>query len=1631
MTQQEQNHTQTKKNRTKLWFWVPFILFLLLIIFLLLATISAPFQTRLIKAFLNSTNANIEEQISIKDVSFHPVKGAVVNDLLILDYHQDTLLYASKCYSGLTDNLLTLWNRKLSLSDVRLEQANITIKTEYGNSESNLDVFLSNFSTQKVDDSNSDKSRQPITLDVNSIFGEAINLKVIDENKGSVLSGGLASVSIAVDNLNLEELEVKVSTVRIDAPKFSRVVSETAGGQVISSSEPNPTKASTKDTTSLKLSIADFELTSGEFSNMDDTAPKLDHTFKQINYSDIDVSNIAIRFKDFDTDLAETFSFDDFVLSGDITADNKSYEMSCPQVFLNSEEASVQELSIKTGNTTTTQSLELSYDDFSDFQRFKDDVFMNVSFNNSRVDFADVVYFLPNLSSTPLIRKNYNRIMSVDGVIKGRVNNFSSKTMTIKIGEEIDFAGSVRVKDITDPGKTFLSINVDKLNTSVQQLKSVIPLFNPPDNFYKLQDIKFDGSFSGFIYDFVAKGTLESVLGTAILDTRLDLKLGREQALYSGQVDLIDFNLRTWTDNPQFGYLSAKSEVKNGKGLLLNYLYADLEASISQFDFREYSYSNINLNGQFDENQFVGDFSIEDDNIDFKFDGKLNIDDGLITTDLRAYADKLDLKQLNLSKEELILQGSFDLSLSGSELADINGFADVDNLTMFYKGQVYDFDSIYVKSDLESNGNRNFKMRSSLVDVDILGKFNPENIPYHFTKSFRDSHPLWWESSGMSMPAKQVNTNEDFDFIISVEDSKFFAEFVDLKCLEVKNLLATGEVNTTKDLWYLDSQIGSLNCDGLAFYDVDYSLSYLNGMGKTRLFIDNWKSNERRFKALTLDGNINKDSLSLNLNTSDLIDSVGQIAFTLEGIPVDSMIQLHIESEVWQMLGQDWTFSKDNKVLLSKDAIEVADFVFTDGNRVINVTDIERQGVKCTLEAFDLALMNDHINYPNIYFSGKGTISALIDNVFKPEKAWVETVIPHLYCNDEDYGKVYINAATKDYENIEGIITIKRQSDDQRITGNYTLNAKTQEFNGLLEVDNLNLSLFEYIIAEGTSGTKGTLDLVATIDGKLNDFRLEGEAMLYNGQSRIDYIGNVINFHEQKLRVTNSLVDLTGVTLTDMYGNSAIITGGLKHTMLKNFAADASIRSERFVGLNTTKADNPTYYGFAMGELLVGFDGPFSAIDIDVEATTGETTVLNIPVENSASGYEESFITFIEKEELIKSLTDTIRVEGNQLLSGANVEMNITITPDAEINIIFDEKLNDRIKGRGRGDIQVISTRTGDFNIYGNYEIEQGEYLFTAWGFVAKPFVVERGGLITWSGDPFNANLNIEAYYDGVRAPLFTFIQEYLVEGTELYDNAKSYRTDVQLKMLLQGTLYNPSVGFDFNFPDLNADFQSFVGTKLNALRQNEAELNDQVAALLIFQSFIPSNNALGSSFLNGNNLVYSGINTLSEFLSSQISFQLSSLLEQALVENGFLSSIDFELALANNSSIAQGQFLSQGIIPSEVEVHLKPRFNNDRWGLDIGTGYVRQNQLFNAPEYYRNDFVVEYYITKDKRFKLRVYSKSDYDLVAGGGIERELRYGAGITYRKEFGSLMEVKEELNKEIQKAKKKAERNDRLQ
>ncbi len=1608
-----------KKNKVQKFRWLLWlIVFLFLIICLGLTALlfSSKIQKKSADKVLQNISKKINSKISLEEVSFDLWKGVEFNHLFIEDHKKDTLLYVESFSTSVTESIKALFSKQLNFNEITLNGSRLFIRSYPSDSQNSLEIFLNKFKSEETLDTI--QKSKPLNIDIQQI--NVSDFYSLIQNKSQENSWfNLKSGKIQFDTFDLQSKKIALSTLELENPIFHlkdlKKNPIKTNDEIIVEKKGGFTPLTEKQSHTWNISIENINLKDGDFTRNQEQRKKIGQSFDKEAFTtksvNIDASNLH-------TDLSNHLSFDQLETEMIINQRGEPYQATISNVKVSPKKTIVDLIKLKKGQSYFSTDLELKYAGFNDFKNFVDYVFIQSNIKPSKINFDEVIYFVPQIKEVKIFAQNQQEAIKVEGGFRGRINNFNIKDLNLDLGSKIFANAEVRIKDITDKDKTFLALNIHKSKSTVNNLRDLIPGFIFPPQFYKLGNLEYDGNFNGFLYDFVSYGKIKTSLGNADLDIRLDIKDGREKAKYSGKLNLYEFDLKKWSNDDRFGSLTMNSTIKNAQGLTLTNLKANVEANIESLDYSGYHYENVALNGTFAQNEFNGIFNIKDNNLDLNFDGNLKVSDSLnLVLDLKANVQRIDVYALNLVDEPLIIEGAFDLELEGKELVDFVGTADIDSLTLFYKGKQYDADSIFVSSSPSTEGNRNILITSDFANFILQGKIDFNDLKDHIIHSLVDHFGTWAGLMNVEKSNKLNLGEEDFKFKLEIKDSRELLDLVQIPCVQVEDFTAQGAYNSEDEQMYFESNFYNIKCDGLEAFDVDMNLNYFKGNLKSNLNLGSYMVNGKEFPSLNLNVNTENEKVALQVKTENVLNNHGNLNFTVNGIADHDSIRIHADQLVWNMLDADWFFAEDNEMIISKNSIFTKNFLLTDGDRGISFESYNNEGLTLLLQQFDVHLLNSFIKFDKVYFSGKGDAKVRMKNIFVSNESWVEIALPSLSLNNEDYGKVNINIFSSNYNEISGNIAVLRQEDGQRIYLDYATNISERTLDSYLKTENFDISFLELIIPEGINDTYGSASLTATISGDYDNIRLDSDILLQKGGTTVEYLNNAIKFENQRIRITDKIMDFSNAIILDKEGNQATVSGGLKHQFFKEFEADVKIQSDRFIALNTTKENNQQYYGLGVGEIDISFLGPLQKMYINVNATTAGDSELNIPINSGQSNYNESFITFIDKKELIEESRDTI-FQNTTAIKGVNVDMNLTMTPEAQVNIIFDEKLNDVIKGRGSGDMTISIKRTGEFDIFGDYEIDRGQYVFTALGFVAKPFAVEKGSLITWSGDPVNAELKIKANLEGLRVPMNVFLQEYIEISDDLIAEA-SRSTDVQLGLIVSGTLFEPQVSFDLDFPELNGELKNYADNKMRTLRANTNELNDQVAGLLLFQTFLPSTNSLSN--ISGATIFQSTINTMSGFVSAQLSHYISGFFNEVLSDQSFITGIDFKLGFNNStnsfiSEATQGPAQNNSILPDEIEVHLVPQFQNDRWGLDVGTNYVRQSLQGTKSNYTVNDFVVEYYLTEDRKLKMRAYGKYDYDLV--NEIEaREQIYGVGLSYRRQFGNLRKFKKQFKKDI--------------
>jgi hypothetical protein len=508
---------------------------------------------------------------------------------------------------------------------------------------------------------------------------------------------------------------------------------------------------------------------------------------------------------------------------------------------------------------------------------------------------------------------------------------------------------------------------------------------------------------------------------------------------------------------------------------------------------------------------------------------------------------------------------------------------------------------------------------------------------------------------------------------------------------------------------------------------------------------------------------------------------------------------------------------------------------------------------------------------------------------------------------------------------------------------------------------NTNLNLIEPFFEKYISDVSGQLNGEVKVSGQFDNPIISGQGSTEEGRFTIDYFKTTYQL-DGSVILDNNFMDFRNFVLTDYLGNQGTLYGRITHNGFKDLEYDFYGDMERLLVLNTTAKDNDSYYGTAFASGDIRIFGKEKIFNIDATGISEKGTKFYIPLEGSAEVVREEFINFISMEDTLQQQNQ--KDAKKMSLTGINLNLDLEITPDAYCEIIFD-------------------LTAGDFNMFGDYEIEEGGYNFTLYNIINKEFEIESGSTISWIGDPYEAILNIRANYEQLASltPILRVTEEDIRDNPELN---RKYPAKVLLD--IKGNMMYPEIEFDIEVDDYpkNATYSDVsVETRMSAFKNrlatNEQELKRQVFSLIILKKFSEEN-----AFNVGGSVEKS----VSEFISNQISYWITQF-DENLVVDVDLGSLDDE---AFNTFQLR---MSYSFLDGRLRITRDGGFTNQTEGADV-TSIL-------------GDWSVEYLLSPDGKLKTKIYNKTNYNTLNPSQNSTTTTAGFSVVHTQSFDELKNI----------------------
>lgn len=1570
---------------SKIKYKISFFLVLLFIVFstwgLLQTTLVQNWLVHQVSHFLSK---ELKTTVAVKHVEFGLFNKMLVEGVLIRDRQKDTLLSAGILKVNITDWFF--FKDKPTLGYIGLSDALVNMNRT--DSVWNYQFIIDYFAAPKT----ATGKKNTIQIDLKILDLKNIVFNRTDGWIGQDMKGSLKKLYLTADKFDLTKKQVDIKAIDLEEPVFGLY---DYPGKSPALSLPAVTKTKITAPGQLQwnagdwlLSIGKINIKNGAFINEKETArgPYTDRFDGQ-----------HIRFSSINGGLENiVFAKDTMAANVRLSAIEKSgfkVNQLIAGMKITPDMMEFRNLDILTDKSRIGNYYAMRYENFNaDMSDFMHSIKLEGHFENSKIHSDDIGYFAPEV-------KSWKRLIYLNGNAKGTIDNLTATRFTLRSDNSI-INGDVSLKGLPDINNTFIDFkSPGGSQTNYRDILTLVPSLRRTGftQLSSLGTIRFKGNFTGFINDFVAYGNINTNLGNVSAD--LNMKLPKNKpASYSGKISSAGFQLGRLLNNNQLGVIALSGNVK-GSGFTENTLDIDFDGKVQQVSFSGYNYKNITLNGKFVKSLFTGHLDIDDPNVKINnLNGSVSLRGDSTQFNFTADVQKANLQQLGLTKGVFSLSGLVNFDFKGNNIDNFLGTAKMYNAVLLHDTTRLSFDYLNLNSFMDS-GRKTLSVQSNEVEGNITGRFKIMELPDAFSVFLNRYYPAYFTDPGYDIG------DQDFSFLIKTKLVNDYVRLFDKRLSGFDNAVFSGNLKLAQNEFNIYASVPQFSYDGKSFENIELSGKGNHDSLNTTISVkDIAISDSLHLPNTTLTLSSGNDISNIRLSTS-ASKTLSDAQLNAQLTTYSDGIKIHFSPSSFILNDKKWDLASDGEITLRRSNIEASDVRFTQGNQEIVIsTEKDKQTGNPNLVAkLKTVNINDFtqliLKQPRLEGVVTGTIT--LKDPFGKQIIEFDATADEFRLDNKAIGTVKI---TGDVNTTTGLITAKgdAESDLNKFTINGSYNYKDStgsKMNFALQAEKFDISILDNYLGGIFSNMKGNVNTndLKVYAGADHNY-VTGAVNITEGELKVNYTQVKYKFSNETIIFNPDEIDFGSLQLKDTLNNTGTASGKIQHRFFNDFSFD-DIRFEtgKMLLLNTTSKDNGQFYGKVIGKALMTLNGPVTDMRMNItgEPSIPDTSHIYIPTSNSQEYGKIDYIDFIQYGSKMEDEYKG-KKESNFL-----VNMNFKANPGCKIDVILDETTGDVIKGQGNGTLDITVGSKEPLSIRGRYDITEGEYKFNFQTLLQKYFNITEGSSITWNGDPYLAQINIDA--------------EYLAKRVDLSNLSSSTKQKENVTILahIDGVLNKPIIKFEFQLPEsseLRKDF--FVLNKLEALKNDENEMNKQVASLLIFNSFISTDQNQG--FFTGGNTIGIATSTIGGIVSGWLTDMFNKELTKAT--NGIVSTyfdINSSLDLQSKAALLQAN-LSAGVklvLSSRLVVLIGGN-------LDYNNPYAQLNKKGLLTP----DINIEWSLNNDGSLKVIGFNRTSVDLTQG----QRNRSGVKLSYRKDFDKLSEIlspnKEKRKKRLPNEKK---------
>ncbi|MGB5942722.1 MAG: translocation/assembly module TamB domain-containing protein, partial [Leeuwenhoekiella sp.] len=1081
-------------------------------------------------------------------------------------------------------------------------------------------------------------------------------------------------------------------------------------------------------------------------------------------------------------------------------------------------------------------SQELNYPSLQEFIDNPEVASISGGLDDFRLDISEVFRFQPQLKQNPYVLALSRRDLTGKLIVDGSLSDTQIKNMTVNWGDATSIKASGRISNLMDPEQ--LSFNLPNINARTTR-SDLLQFVNEDSLGIKFpQQVRLAASASGQPTDISANAELITTQGAVSLEGAFQ---NTDRIAFNADLKIDDYRLDELMQNDQLGGVSLTLDTK-GSGGSINTLDATAEVVIDSFAYNNYAIRDLVLNAQVQNGKGTVASAYKDDNINIDLDGRFVLDSVAPRANVQLDVIGANLQTLGLTPRDIRTAMNIDLRYVGAG----TGFDVTTNINdgvVVYDNHSYLLGEINARAHVRKD-TTSASVTNKMINVNLRSNASPQHIvsalQTHVSSYFyRDvvipdtlSNPVNLTLQGSISQAPVLNKV----FLVNAKDIDTIAFSMDFDqkerfltaALSAPHINYAGneidslgfEMNTDKDLFDFRFGFNEINAGPL-------SIRRTNITGK-------------------------QQNNQMELAFSSFYDEKPFINWDAEITGNRDRLRFHVLPDSLMINSNPWNIPQGNEIIYTENNLEFNEFIFSRENQSLAITDKipseQKKHLALQFENFKLASLLNYFNPEEQLAKGNLSGDLIVEEPFGDSGIVADLAINQFNVMDVDLGTFTLDAKALSGNAYDFNAALAGGQIDLDLTGDYVPKNNTANLNMDLNINRFNMAALEGFSQGQLVDGAGDFSGKFAISGTLAEPDYEGQLNFNNAKFTVAQLDVPFRLENETVSLSNEMISMQDFTLRDNEDNTLIVSGKVGIETLANPTFDLQISADDFTILDATAEENELFYGTASFDADATVTGDLQIPVVDLDLTINENTNVTYVLPPSAANLEsrEGIVNFVNKKNPDAILTES--EEESATLTGYDVTAQLNIGQSAIVNVIISEQTGDNFQVFGDGDLEFGLDPNGRMNLAGVYDVQGGHYEMSLYNLVKRRFELAPSSQVRWSGDPFNAQLDLRAIYNIETSASALMASQTSGEAASVQSR---FRQELPFLVYLniEGEITTPKISFGLDMPE---DAQGSIGGqvygRIQQVNEQEGELNRQVFSLLVLNRFYPEPGSDGSS---------------------------------------------------------------------------------------------------------------------------------------------------------------------------------------